>query len=71
MSEGSIDILGGIFFIVIGLWFSLYYKQLGKRTAELWNMRFGLKGYQIGFLISGIAFVVFGFLSFIGIIKSK
>jgi len=69
--KGPTEIIGGIIFVVLGLYSSIYHKQLGQRTAELWNMRFGVKGYQIGFLIIGMAFIIFGLLSTVGVIRTR
>jgi hypothetical protein len=71
MVKKSTDIISVIVSVVMGLWFSIYHKQLGQRVAELWDMRFSVKGYQIGFLICGIAFIVFGFLLAVGIIRTR
>jgi len=72
MSEHTI---GGVIFVVLGLIFSIYHIQLGHRTAKFYykllGIHFSEKGYQIGFLLCGIIFIIFGLLSMLRIINGK
>jgi hypothetical protein len=71
MDKYQADIIGAIISILIGLWLSIYHKQLGQWTADFWNIRSWLKGYQIGFLVSGIAFIILGLLAAVGVIRTR
>ncbi len=66
MNNISIDTIGGVIFAIMGLCFSKWHKRLGQWTSDFYfkllNIRFSIKGYQIGFLIGGIIFSIFGLL---------
>lgn len=71
----NVNLLGAIFFVILGLFFSLFHKMIGRLTTEfqykLLHIHFSEKGYQISFIVIGIVFVVFGILSLLGVIKSR
>jgi len=75
MMKSGFDMLGGILAILMGLFFSIFYRQLAHKTADyysrLLHIQFGEKGYKIGFLIFGIAFIIFGLLTILHLIKFK
>jgi len=64
MRKEVIDSIGGVLFIIFGLYSSIRYKSLAQKTCDFWfkdwNMPFGVKGYQIGFLLVGIFFAISG-----------
>lgn len=70
-----INILGGIIFISLGLFFSIFSKQIAHKTnsfyQRLLRAHFSEKGYQIAFFIVGAIFIAVGILSLLGIIKFK
>ncbi len=70
-----IDKIGGIIFIILGVIFAIFYRQVAKNTVafyyRLLHVYFSEKGYQIGFIITGIVFIIFGILFVFGVIKSK
>jgi len=75
MSKVPIDVIGGLISIIIGLLFTIFHKQLAHKTANfyfrLMHFQFGEKGYKIGFLLSGLAFILFGFLTVLQIIRFR
>ena len=78
-----INAIGGVIFILMGLWFAIYHKSLGTKTAyyqqrfwELFHFRTSfsegtINVIQIMFLIIGVAFLIFGLLSLFHIIRFK
>lgn len=75
MSKSAFDITGGIIAIVVGLFLVIFHRQLAHKTADFYyrllHVQFGEKGYKIGFLIFGIAFIIFGILTVFQIIKFR
>lgn len=75
LSKTVINLIGGIIFIIMGLAFVILRKQLSHRTTDFYynllHVQFGEKGYKVGFLIAGIFFVVFGFLTVFQILRFK
>jgi hypothetical protein len=75
MNRQIADTVIGFFFICFGLWFSLFSKNLGHKTSNFYyrilHIRFSERGYKIAFLVSGIAFIIFGFLTVLRIISFK
>ncbi len=75
MNKQIVDIIGAILSICFGLCFALFSKQLAYKTAntyyELLHIRFSEKGYRIAFLVVGIAFMIFGILAVLRIIRFK
>ena len=69
MSKETIDMLGDFISIAIGLWFSMDYRRLAKRTSDFYlnrmNMRFSLRGYELGYSLVGIFFLGPGLYSLI------
>ena len=67
--------IGSIIFIVIGLVFAIFHKQLGHKTSDFYfkllHINFSEKGYQIVFLVCGIVFITFGILTIFHIIRLK
>lgn len=61
--------------IIFGLLAIIVSGRLAKKTSDFYynllHRRFSVKGYQIGFFISGVIFIILGILSLLGIIKSK
>ena len=75
MNKTMTDAIGGIIFIIIGLWFAIYHKNLGNKTSQfyyrLFHIKFSEKGYEILFLVCGVSFFIFGLLSVFYIIRFK
>lgn len=75
MNKTTLDTIGGIIIMIMGLAFAIFHKQIAHRTAafyyKLLHVHFSEKGYQIGFLVVGIVFAVFGLLSIFQIIKIR
>jgi hypothetical protein len=69
MDNNNIDMIINVIIVIIGFLFVFLYKQIGFKTADFYfkylHLKFNVKWYQIGFLIIGIAFIIFGFLSFL------
>jgi len=76
-----IRIIGGLFFVLLGLWFVIYHKYLGNKTAY-WQQRFWdlfhfrtsfsegtINAIQIMLLIIGVVFLVLGTLSLFNVIR--
>jgi len=83
MNKGVIDTIGAVVIILVGIGFTIYHKPLGIK-AGYYNPKFmklfhiqiefseaTIRGIQIMFLIIGIFFVIFGFLSIFHVIKFK
>jgi len=81
MDKTTIDIIGGIIFISLGLWFTTCFKNVGSEAVryqqKLWsfltrrpvNFSEGtIKFYKIGYLVVGILFIAFGLLTIFKII---
>jgi len=75
MDKNTIGMLGGIISLIAGLVFVILHKQLGQKTADFYyrllHINFSERGYQVGFLLVGIAFVVFGLLSVFQLIRFR
>jgi hypothetical protein len=83
MSGSIINTLGGIFFTVLGLGFAIFYKFVGSKAAysqqKFWSLfhfrieftETDIKRFQIGFLIIGLAFIVFGLLTIFQAIRFR
>ena len=75
MSKPLMNIIAGVIFLIMGLVFGIYRKQLADRTSDFWyrflQIRYGQKGYELGFLIAGIISVAFGFLTLFQIIRFR
>jgi putative Ca2+/H+ antiporter (TMEM165/GDT1 family) len=75
MRKENIDLIGGLIFTLMGLWFLTGYKKLGQKTSDFYfhllSVRFSAKGYQSGFFIAGICFTIFGLLLLFGIIHTR
>jgi hypothetical protein len=75
MNKTYIDILGGYFFIIMGLLLVIFRKQIAQKTVdfyyELFHAQFTQKGYEVGFLLIGLFFAIFGFLTILGFIKFR
>jgi len=66
------NLIGGMVFMILGLFLAIFSNQIALMTAsfyrKLFTVHFNEKGYRIGFLIVGILFLVFGILSILHII---
>ncbi len=75
MNKSTIDILAGIVFIVMGIWFITCYKSLANKTVRFqfktFHMHYKDKPWQFVFLVGGMAFTVFGFLLAFRIIQTR
>lgn len=75
MNKTSIDIIGGVIAVIIGLVFAIFHRQLAHKTADFYyrflHVQFGEKGYKIGFLLFGIVFIIFGFLAIFQVVRFK
>ncbi len=73
MTKSVIDTIGGSIAIIMGLLFTIFYKQLAHKTADFYykllHIQFGEKGYKIGVLVIGISFIIFGLLTVLHIIR--
>ena len=74
MQTELIDKLGNTFFILFGLCLMIFHKQMANFAIEMWQKNLKINppnrmGYQLGFLIGGIIFIIFGILSLLGILK--
>ena len=72
----STIIFGGIFFAAFGLLFLLFHSRMSEYAVKKWyekypNTKIYEKGYSIGFIILGVAFIAFGILTLSGVIKIK
>lgn len=70
-----INTIGVTIIVMAGVLFVIFHKAFGRRTAEFYyklsHVHFSEKGYQIGFLLIGLVFIVFGLLSLLQVIKFK
>ena len=71
MINGIMNIASMVFGLVMVVFCKVFAKATSDFYYNLFHRRFSEKGYQIAFLIAGIAFIIFGFLSIFGIIKPK
>ncbi len=75
MNKLMVNTIGGIVFIIMGLCFVIYHKQLGHKTFDFYyrllHINLSEKGYQIVFLVCGMVFAIFGLLSLLQIIRFK
>ena len=74
MQIGLINKMAGVFFIFLGLGFTIFNKAIAKFAIMMWRKNFQIKppsefGYQISFLIIGVVFIIFGFFYLLGIFK--
>ncbi len=76
INASVLNLLGEIFGIVIGVCSIVFHKRLGRWVAEFQRKVFhihvsevGVRGAQIGYLIIGIIFVLFGIVTLININK--
>ncbi len=64
MDSQSINFFVNIAIILMGLLLAVFYKKLGSNTADLYYtlfcIRFSKKAAQLGFLVVGLAFVMYG-----------
>ncbi len=64
-----------IFILVLGIWLTFFHKRLGHKAAEFYfkflHIRFNERGYQIGFFIGGLFFIVIGILSLLGVVHFR
>jgi hypothetical protein len=70
------ELMYGIYFILLGLFFIVFHSKFNELALKLWKKRFPnikiwQKCYSFSFLVCGIVFIVFGFLSVFQIIKLK
>lgn len=70
-----LDLLSGIYFLILGTVFVCFHKKLGAKATEFqerWFYKFSRlkKINQYGYLLGGVVFVVLGLLMALGKIKS-
>jgi len=74
-SKVMINTIMDIACIIFGLSLLIFHKWLGLRTSNFWYkivpIRISEKGYEIGFLIVGILFIILGLISLLGFIHYK
>lgn len=62
-------------FFIIGLCFAFFYNKLAHKSVEFYrkffNSKFSILVFRIGFLLVGIAFILFSFLAIFNVIKLK
>ena len=67
MNSKSVDLIGAIIIIILGLFSFLYHKRIGRVALEqqkkFFNINASEKGYQISFFVGGVLFLVLGILS--------
>jgi hypothetical protein len=72
MNESFIDTIGGVFFLLVGLYSSIFYKRIGRLAVgfqyKIIHRHFNETGFQICFLLGGIIFVILGILTLLRII---
>ena len=75
MNQSMINTIGGIVFLSFGLLFAIFHREIAHKTAEFYykllHVHFSEKGYQIGFLLVGVGFAIFGLLTVFQVIKFK
>ena len=80
MGRNLIDIFGGLFFILLGFLSIIFYKRFARETEKFyskfrlsrWFSRYyDVEHYEIVFLVGGVLFAIFGFLSVFGLIKFR
>jgi hypothetical protein len=69
----TIDIFGGLFFTLFGLFWIIFYKRLSKFAVYRWrkvfpNIKISEKVYKIPFLLGGIFFTIVGILTLLQVI---
>jgi len=66
------DLVGGIIFLAMGLVFAAFHRGFAHLTDEFWfkvmGVHYGEQIYRIGFLLGGIAFMIFGVLALLQIL---
>jgi hypothetical protein len=72
----SIDIFQGVFFTAFGLVFLIYNSRMSEFAIRRWherypNIKIFKKGYNVMFILVGIAFTAFGILSLLGVIRFR
>ena len=75
MDNNSVNIVGGVILILIGVWFAIFNKNAAKSTREFNSKFFRFKvgetefrTYRIGFIVAGILGIFFGIFVILGII---
>jgi hypothetical protein len=70
-----VNAIGDVISVLLGLCFVTFCRPLAERAAKyqqnFWGANFGvgtIKGIQIGFLLVGIFFIIFGLLSIFHIV---
>ena len=72
MDKNTINSIGGILFTIMGFCFARYYKQIGQKTAEMYGRpEKEVQYYQIGFLICGMSFIIFGLFEIFKVINYR
>ena len=75
MNKTEISILQGVMFLIMGIIFGYFYKELGKKTSNFYfkvlKIRFSEKGYQFIFLMGGVIFFIVGLLTVFQLITFK
>ncbi len=65
------EAIGGVLSVLFGPWFALFHRTLGEKAVKYhqkfwWGESFGqgtIRVFQIGFLLAGLFFILFGLLS--------
>jgi hypothetical protein len=75
MNKDLIGILGGSVLIIVGLVLAVFHKKIAYKTSDFYfrllHIKFPERGYEIGFLVVGILFIILGILSAFKIIRFK
>jgi len=66
MEKTTFKVIAGIIYIVIGLLFSIYYRQIGQWVSDFYykwhHIKFSVRVFQVAFLILGMFFILLGLL---------
>ena len=80
IERNLIDISGGLFFLILGFLSVIFYKRFARKTEQFyskirvsrWFSRYyDVEHYEIAYLVGGILFAIFGFLSVFGLIRFR
>ncbi len=71
MINEIMNIVSMVFGIVVIIFNKVFAKMTSDFYFNLFRHRFNEKGYQVAFIIAGVAFIVLGILSIMGIIKPR
>jgi len=75
MDKTTLNTIDGLIIIIMGSLFTIFHKQIAHRTMvfyyNLIHTKFSENGYQMIFLVIGLAFTILGLLSIFQIINFR